>query len=257
MTDKVANPRLIDVFGIDVTQDDVEFAIPRLYEDIPLYVDPFLLWISENPEYRALHARIIGFLRLVSQLIQDGRLEDAARLLAGCEEPRAMGLGYASGSRRGSNIGPKLISSILAVHQAVPQLRDGKIRHIEEMQLVVPGIAEDRISDTASSILRDFFIAYTEEQCITVGIPTRAARLGNVYDPARQLWVPAPEARLPYNPIDDTPILFTPLALLRRLPGSTTTTTTGRRSHRECLSRTSAKSAWRSRLSLSSTPATM
>jgi len=38
-----ANPRLIDVFGSAFTQDDVEFAIPRLQEDIPLYVDPFLL----------------------------------------------------------------------------------------------------------------------------------------------------------------------------------------------------------------------
>ena len=39
MTDNFANPRLIDVFGVHFTQEEVDFAIPKLREDIPLYVD--------------------------------------------------------------------------------------------------------------------------------------------------------------------------------------------------------------------------
>lgn len=218
MPQNLANPRLNDVFGVDFTQDDVEFAIPRLQEDIPLYIDPFLLWVSKDPEHRALHERIISFFRLTSQMIREGNPREAAQLLAGCEEPRAMGLGYASGSRAGSNIGPTLIADILAVQQAVPQLLEGKIRHLEEMQLVVRGFAEDRMSDTACSIMKDFFINYTVQQCESLGIPTRLVRLGNIYDPKHQLWVPAPEVGLPYNPVDNIPILFAPLALLRKLP---------------------------------------
>lgn len=218
MARTIANPRLIDAFGVDLAQDDVDFAIPRLHEDIPLYIDPFLLWVSKDSRLRDLHDRLLSFFRLVGGLTRDGDHEGAAQLLAGCEEPRAMGLGYSSGSRRGSNIGSKLIGSIIAVHEAVPQLRDGNIRHIEEIQLVVPGIAEDRISDTACSILKDFFIEYTAQKCSALGIPTHPTRLGNVYDSSRMLWVPADEAPLPYNPTDNTPILFAPLDLLRRLP---------------------------------------
>ena len=129
-----------------------------------------------------------------------------------------MGLGYASDSRKGSNIGPKLIGSILRTHEAIPQLREGRIRHIEEMQLVVPSFAEDRASDTASSILKQFFLEYTVEQAAKYKIPTRKSRIGQVYDPSRRLWVPAPEVALPYNPVDDTPILLVPLDMLRRLP---------------------------------------
>jgi len=218
MVKQVANPRLIDVFGADFSQDDVGFAIPRLHSDMPLYVDPFLLWISDNPAYRALHEEVISFFRLVSAYVRIGHVEAAAQLLAGCKESIAMGLGYASRSRQGSNIGPKIIGSILHTHEAIPQLREGRIRHMEEMQLVVPNFAEDRASDTASSILKRFFLEYTTEQAALHKIPTRKTRLGQVYDPSRRLWVPAPEVALPYNPVDGSPILLVPLDMLRRLP---------------------------------------
>lgn len=53
---RIINPRLIDPFGLGFTQDDVGFAIPHLREDLPLYVDPFLLWKSDHDEYQELHA---------------------------------------------------------------------------------------------------------------------------------------------------------------------------------------------------------
>jgi hypothetical protein len=213
-----ANPRLIDVFGSAFTQDDVEFAIPRLQEDIPLYVDPFLLWVSDNSEYLALHEQLIGFFRLVSDKVRKGEIDGAAQLLAGCEEPFSMGLGYALGTKRGTNIGSGLIAEILRIHRAVPQLAEGRMRHIEELQLVVPVIAEDRTSDITCSVLKSFFLNYTADQASRLRIPTRSARLGNIYDPSRQLWAPAPETALPYNPTDGSPILFAPLKFLRHLP---------------------------------------
>jgi len=42
------NPRLIDHVDVAFTQDDVPFAIPHLEEDIPLALDPFLLWSSDD-----------------------------------------------------------------------------------------------------------------------------------------------------------------------------------------------------------------
>lgn len=213
-----ANPRLIDVFGSDITQDDVSFAIPKLNEDIPLYFDPFLLWKSEKSEYHALHEQLLIFFQLICFRVRRGKISEAAELLAGCEEPRAMGLGYASGSKLGSNIGPKLISGIIKVCQTVPQLRSGNIKHVEEIQLVVPGIAEDRISDTASSIVKRFFIEFTATQAKKIGIPTRAFKLGNVFNFSTHCWMPAQSSNLPYNPKDNAPILFVPLDVLRHLP---------------------------------------
>jgi len=215
---KVASPRLIDVFGSDFTQEDVEFAIPRLHEDIPLCVDPFLLWSSEKPEYQELHKRLLEFFHLVSHLVSSGDVTEAANLLARCAEHPEIGLGYAGGSKRGSSIGPKLVADILQAHENVPQLAKAQLRHIEELQLVVPGVAEDRVSDIAISILMGFFIEFSQDQATQLRIPTRSARIGDIYDPVRQAWVPAPEAELPYNPENGSPLLLAPLDLLRHLP---------------------------------------
>lgn len=218
MLGKFANPRLIDVFGSTFTQEDVDFAIPRLLEDIPLCIDPFLFWASGTPDYRQLHERILDFFREIARRVEREDFSGAADLLAGCVEQPALGLGYASGSKHGSNIGSKLAADVLRVHQTIPQLRRGEMRHLEELQLVVPGIAEDRVSDTAAAILLDFFISFSATSAARYGIPTRRARVGQFYDSSRKAWIPAGEAKLPFNPLDESPILLAPLDLLRRLP---------------------------------------
>ena len=39
----IVRPRLVDYYNVPITQEEVDFAIPFLDEDIPLYLDPFLL----------------------------------------------------------------------------------------------------------------------------------------------------------------------------------------------------------------------
>lgn len=214
----MVNPRLIDVFGLTFSQDDVGFAIPKLDEDIPLYVDPFLLWNSSKPEYRQLHELLLGFFGLVRQNILDGNVESAAALLSGVSEPRELGLGYASGSKQGSTIGPQLIAGIMEAFATVPQLAAGEMRHLEELQLVVPGLAEDRISDTTVSILQRFFLDYTAQQVRDHAIPGKEFRLRNCFDFNSGIWRPSDAMRLPFDPRSGEPILLAPLDLLRHLP---------------------------------------
>ncbi len=54
----LVRPRLTDHFGIALRQEEIDFAIPFLDEDIPLYVDPFLLWKSPSQQDNALHTAI-------------------------------------------------------------------------------------------------------------------------------------------------------------------------------------------------------
>ena len=48
-------PRLNDLYDIPLTQEEVDFIIPRMEDDIPLYVDPFLLWKSPSQQDNSLH----------------------------------------------------------------------------------------------------------------------------------------------------------------------------------------------------------
>lgn len=56
------NPRLSDLVGLVIRQDEVDFVVPHLREDLPLYADPFLLWKSDVPEHRELHETLVGFV---------------------------------------------------------------------------------------------------------------------------------------------------------------------------------------------------
>ena len=52
-----------DVFGVDpsvLAQYGALNICP--WVDIPLFIDPFLLFASEKPEYQALHKQIINYL---------------------------------------------------------------------------------------------------------------------------------------------------------------------------------------------------
>lgn len=214
---KIANPRLIDVFGAEFTQDDVDFAIPRLEKDIPLYIDPFLLWASEKPEYRRWHSAIVDFWHRIAS-VSNRNVSDTMRLLAGCQEDPSLGLGYGARSRNGRGLGPSLISKIVQAHLDIPQLRHGELRHVEELQLVVEKFAEDMISDAAAAIIKPFLIDFTVDACARYRIPTRLARVRDVFHPSKDAWLPPSERPLPYNPVTGIPLLFAPLDLLRHLP---------------------------------------
>ena len=150
----VFNPRLSDVFGLVIRQDEVDFAVPHLREDLPLYLDPFLLWKSEDPEYRQLHADLLGYVDEVRRHAVEGRAIRARMLLSEVREPAELGLGYAAGTKRGSALGSGTIDGIVRTFQQVPQLQAAGLDHLEVLSLLVPGIAEDRISDLTASVLK-------------------------------------------------------------------------------------------------------
>src|SRR4051794_37012655 len=97
--------RLIDAFRLGFTQEDVDFAIPRLDADLPLWLDPFLLWASERIEYRDLHEQLVLFLDHFGRLAASGQEAAATEFILRFDEPHEAGLGYTAKSRRGSFIG--------------------------------------------------------------------------------------------------------------------------------------------------------
>ncbi|MET7940663.1 hypothetical protein [Streptomyces sp. NPDC005302] len=210
------NPRLSDVFDLTIRQDEVGFVIPHLKEDLPLSIDPFLLWKSESVEYATLHETLLSFIEKVRSEAIGGSEARAQLLLSEVAEPVELGLGYAAGSKRGSALGPALRAAITATFRDTPQLHSGGLNHIELLALLVPKVAEDRISDITASVIKKWLAEYSEKQSKQLGIPTRSFRMIG-WDGSRLDWVPF-SCKLPYNPVDESPIILCPLDLLRRLP---------------------------------------
>ncbi|MFZ0875745.1 MAG: hypothetical protein WAN20_14655 [Pseudonocardiaceae bacterium] len=210
-------PRLSDAFDLAIPQESAAFALPYLREDRPFCLDPFLLWKSDNPEWQQLHEGILRFAECIRELSVDGRLVAASTLLSGIRERPELGLGYASGTRQGSAIGLELARRIVETFRSVPQVAESGINHIEVLALLVPGVAEDRIGDLTAGLIGEWLVEFTKAQCREHHIPMRRALLDSIWDQERALWRPI-RTELPWNPLDEQPVLLAPLELLRHLP---------------------------------------
>ena len=71
------NVYFTDWFGIDpaVLAEYGAFNV-SLINDLPLFIDPFLLFTSGKPEYRQLHDRVIDYLKFLRDRAAEGTVDD-------------------------------------------------------------------------------------------------------------------------------------------------------------------------------------
>ncbi len=209
-------PRLTDLHGIHVAQEEIDFAIPFLDEDIPLYLDPFLLWKSPSMQDNSLHLSITNSFNNLGFLVNNGKEEAAIDIIIRASECNEVGFGT-SKSKRGKRIGPKLAKSVLAVFDTIPQIKKSGFIHFEEIQLLVDSFSKDRVSDIACNFILSFLIDFTIEQAEQYGIPIERVKLQNVYN-LKNGTFDGEMTHLPVNPANKTPILFVPKRWLRFIP---------------------------------------
>lgn len=211
------NPRITDHHGIDLAQADVDFAIPFLNEDIPLYVDPFLLWKSPSQQDQALHTTLVNSFNHLNYLLRKSKEDKAREILIEISECDEVGLGH-SARRRGHRIGESKANEILGVFKQVEHYSKFGFTHFEEIQLYVSDIAKDRISDFSCSFMKSFLIDYTIQESKELGIPLEEVRLRALYDYRSNDLKRDESVHLPVNPESGDPIIFVPKRWLRFTP---------------------------------------
>lgn len=210
-------PRLTDHHGVPITQEAADFAIPFLDEDIPLSLDPFLLWKSPSLQDNALHTALVSSFNHLGHLVKKGKKDEAAKTLIALSECEQVGLGF-SQTRTGKRIGEKTANDILTLFEVIPQVTAGGFTHFEEIQLLVDNVSKDRISDIACNYLMSFLIDFTMDQCAKMGIPTQDVVLPAVYDYRTNRLVQNERVKLPTSPTTGHPVLLVPKRWLRAIP---------------------------------------
>ncbi len=200
-----------------VSQYDVDFVIPRIGIDLPLGIDPFLMFKSRDEELRRLHQIITDHFNAGVKAVSAGRL-DIADEIFDFPEVAAIGLGYTKTGKRGSGVGGYLRDLINETLKAAPGLQERGVLHVEEMQLLASGIGPDRISDISANILKGYLVEYTQRQAEIWGVPLRrGVPLPHIYDETTQSWIDL-YVDLPVSPVQDAPVLFVPRRIVRALP---------------------------------------
>jgi hypothetical protein len=210
-------PRLTDYHDIFLPQSELDFPVPFLDEDIPLYLDPFMLWRSPSHQDQALHTSLINAFNHLGYLVKQGEMDAAATTLIAASECDEVGLG-SSANRKGKRIGRAKAEEILTLFERMPHFSERGFRHFEEIQFYVEGISKDRVSDISCSFLKSFLIDFTIDQCSRLGIPTQPSEVDNVYEYRTNRFVKQVGAEVPVNPQTGTPLILVPKRWLRFTP---------------------------------------
>ena len=211
----IIRPRLSDYYNIPLLQSEVDFAIPFMDEDIPLYVDPFLMWKSPSQMDNMLHVGIMHSFNSLGQMFLNGQIEHAVNNLIYLSECDEVGLGT-SKTRKGRPISRETAIGILELYKNIPQIGQYGLRHLGQIQLLVDNIAKDRICDISCSLIKSFLIDYTIDQCKRYKIPMRMTKT-SWYDSKKNNII-TEKVELPINEESKQTIILVPKRWLRFTP---------------------------------------
>jgi hypothetical protein len=99
--------------------------------------------------------------------------------------------------------------------QGSTAVQTGFLRSLEECELMIEGIARDKLSDLTTNVIRGHLADYTRHQCALFNIPVRPIALPPCFDRDAGLW----ESRYLDVPVwEGTALLFVPKVMVRYDP---------------------------------------
>lgn len=209
----------------DVDEDIIESygAVNiSLINDMPLFVDPFLLFNSDKLAYQRIHAEIIHYLLFLQQ--QAGKYDEPPKGMLSSwylfSEVKQTWLGFSLDGNGGRGLGKdfaeNLFIGLKTIFREFGKERITKSSHLEKLCLISPLVGRDKISDFTTNFAKKYILDYTatfaqenlsSSQCKTICVP----RVEFNYE--TKTWV-AKNYSLPYCNGDY--VLLTPRDLLTR-----------------------------------------
>ncbi|UPQ75229.1 hypothetical protein [Chryseobacterium nepalense] len=158
-----------DFFNIDTS--DLEnygaFNI-SLINDLPLFIDPFLLFGSKKEEYKSLHEKIVNYLVFIKEKSAKGSISEAqVKSWFLFPEVKQNWFGYSKVGNNGSGLGKKFGNSMSSsMHIVFDDLGKEQITqssHLEKAGLFEIGVGKDNISDFTTNLIKSYLLDYTQE----------------------------------------------------------------------------------------------
>ncbi len=211
-----------DVFQVSekILEDYGAFDI-SLITDLPLFIDPFLLFNSEKKEYQQLHDDIIYYLRFLKTKSEGGRISPA--LLKSWyyfSEVKQNWFGFCQISNVGRGLGLKfakaLNQNLVLVFKNFGEEQITQGSHLEKLCLIRSGVGRDMISDFTTNLIKNYLLRYTENftrKYIDLSLTKKKAIRRAVFDYRLERWMPR-QYILPFY--GDDFVILTPRDILTK-----------------------------------------
>jgi len=157
-----------DFFGVSPQQlaDYGAFNVSPVV-DLPLFIDPFLLFTSDKPEYQKLHADIIAYLKFLRDKSAGGQVSTGLLKAWFCfHEVHQNCLGFCLNGNKGAGLGlgfaKALNSNLRDLFRDFGDEQVTKCSHLEKLMLIRERVGKDNISDFTTNLIKGFLLQYTE-----------------------------------------------------------------------------------------------
>lgn len=138
----------------------------NLLADVPLFVDPFLLFNSRNATYMALHEGVLDYLRYLKAISREDLSPATVRDLFRFQEVRQNWFGYSKLGNKGQGLGEEFARALrVAIGRVIANPGESfgtASSHLEKVSLIQPKVGLDKISDFTTNLIKEFLVGYTE-----------------------------------------------------------------------------------------------
>lgn len=139
-----------------------------LINDLPLFVDPFLLFNSENEIYQQLHMTIINYMIFLKDVSLTAEVSvPLMKEWFTFPEVKQNWLGLSRAGNEGRGLG---MDFAMALHRNLNNVfRDfgdevvTRSSHLEKLCLIRDGVGRDNISDFTTNLIKYYLANYTQE----------------------------------------------------------------------------------------------
>jgi hypothetical protein len=157
-----------DFFNVDADAIESYGAVNiSLINDLPLFIDPFLLFNSEKAEYQTIHSAIIEYLLFLKSKAElypnapKGMYASWYRF----SEIKQTWLGFSLSGNSGRGLGDEFAHNLHIGLQSI--FKDfgkeivTKSPHMEKLCLICPLVGRDKISDFTTNFAKKYLLEYT------------------------------------------------------------------------------------------------
>ena len=138
-----------------------------LINDLPLFIDPFLLFNSKNETYQQLHDRIISYMRFLKEVSLAGELPiPLMREWFTFPEVKQNWLGFSIAGNEGRGLGMDFARALYRNLRNVFSDFGNEVvtrsSHLEKLCLISDGVGRDNISDFTTNLIKEYLCDYTQ-----------------------------------------------------------------------------------------------